>query len=185
MKSYIPHYYEFQQGDWETFEELARTVSVDAETGMKMVVFDPERFRRDGEFVISKDEERLHLCFSDDEEVRVPEGVRAIAPSAFHMDICPNVKHIILSDTVVGIAQHAICGHSVEELTINNKYIYISDWAFDHCPSLRLIHHIPEQVTIYVREENGRFARPVRCEVMESSELDADLSGYDPDDMPF
>lgn len=185
MKSYIPHYYEFQQGDWETFEELARTVSVDAETGMKMVVFDPERFRRDGEFVISKDEERLHLCFSDDEEVRVPEGVRAIAPSAFHMDICPNVKHIILSDTVVGIAQHAICGHSVEELTINNKYIYISDWAFDHCPSLRLIHHIPEQVTVYVREENGRFARPVRCEVMESSELDADLSGYDPDDVPF
>ena len=31
MKSYIPHYYEFQQGDWETFEELARTVSVDAD----------------------------------------------------------------------------------------------------------------------------------------------------------
>ena len=181
MKSYFPHYYEFQQGDWETFEELAKTVSVDAETGMKIVVFDPERFRREGDFVISNDEDRLHLCFSDDEVICVPEGVKAIATSAFYADLCPNVKHIILSSTVAGIAQNAIEGYSVEELTINNKYIYISDWAFDHCPSLRLIHHVPEQVTIHVREDNGRWSRPVKFEHMSSYVPEND----DNDDLPF
>ena len=126
MKSYFPHYYEFQQGDWETFEELAKTVSVDAKTGRKTVEFNPEKFRREGDFVISNDEDRLHLCFSDDEVICVPEGVKAIATSAFYADLCLNVKHIILSSTVAGIAQHAIEGCPVEELTINNKYIYIS-----------------------------------------------------------
>ena len=181
MKSYFPHYYEFQQGDWETFEELAKTVSVDAATGMKLVVFDPERFRREGDFVISNDEDRLHLCFSDDEVICVPEGVKAIATSAFYADLCPNVKHIILSSTVAGIAQNAIEGCPVEELTINNKYIYISDWAFDHCPSLRLIHHVPEQVTIHVREDNGRWSRPVKFEHMSSYVPEND----DNDDLPF
>ena len=132
MKSYFPHYYEFQQGDWETFEELAKTVSVDAKTGRKTVEFNPEKFRREGDFVISNDEDRLHLCFSDDEVICVPEGVKAIATSAFYADLCPNVKHVNLSSTVAGIAQNAIEGCSVEELTINNKYIYISDWAFEH-----------------------------------------------------
>ena len=74
MKSYFPHYYEFQQGDWETFEELAKTVSVDAKIGRKTVEFNPEKFRREGDFVISNDEDRLHLCFSDDEVICVPEG---------------------------------------------------------------------------------------------------------------
>lgn len=181
MKSYFPHYYEFQQGDWETFEELAKTVSVDAKTGRKTVEFNPEKFRREGDFVISNDEDRLHLCFSDDEVICVPEGVKAIATSAFYEDLCPNVKHIILSSTVAGIAQNAIEGCSMEELTINNKYIYISDWAFDHCPSLRLIHHVPEQVTIHVREDNGRWSRPVKFEHMSSYVPEND----DNDDLPF
>ena len=184
MKSYFPHYYEFHQDDWETFEELAKTVSVDAKTGRKTVEFNPEKFRQEGDFIISNDEGRLHLCFSDDEVVRVPEGVKAIAPSAFHKDLCPNVRHIILSDTVVGIAQYAICGCSVEELTINNRYIYISDMAFDWCSSLRVIHHISERVTIHVKEDEGRCARPVRFETMESSGIEDD-SDFDPDDLPF
>ena len=185
MKSYIPHFYEYHEGDYETFEELAKTVSVDVGTGRKTVKFNSEKFRREGDFIISNDEDRLHLCFSDDEVVRVPEGVRAIASSAFYESLCPNVKHIILSSTVVGIAQSAIEGHTVEELTINNKYIYISNWAFDHCPSLRAIHHVPAGVTINVQCEDGRYVRPVKFETMESSELEEEDSDYDHNDLPF
>lgn len=184
MRSYFSHFYEGQQNDWMTFEELAKTVSVDAETGRKTVKFNPEKFRREGDFVISNDEDVLHLCFSDDKVVRVPEGVKAIGRSAFFEDLCPNVKHIILSSTVVGIAQSAIEGYTVEELTIKNKYIYISDWAFDHCPSLRFIHHIPAQLTIHVNEVDGRYARPVRYEAMELSKQEDD-GDYDPNDLPF
>ena len=86
MKSYFPHYYEFQQGDWETFEELAKTVSVDAKTGRRTVEFNPEKFRREGDFVISNDEDRLHLCFSDDEVICVPEGNGNKNPSGFWED---------------------------------------------------------------------------------------------------
>ena len=75
MRSYFSHFYEGQQNDWMTFEELAKTVSIDAETGRKTVKFNPEKFRREGDFVISNDEDVLHLCFSDDKVVRVPEGV--------------------------------------------------------------------------------------------------------------
>ena len=68
----------------------------------------------------------------------------------------------------------------------NNKYIYISDWAFEHCPTLRMIHHIPAQVTIRVQEEMGRCARPVGYDAMELSELgDDDDIDYDPSDLPF
>ena len=186
MKSYFTHFYEFHQGDWQTFEQLAKTVSVDVHTGKKTVDFNPKKFRRDGDFIISIDEDRLHLCFSEEEVIRIPEGVRAIATSAFHELLCPNAKHIILSSTVAGIAQCAIEGHIVEELTINNKYIYISDWAFEHCPTLRMIHHIPAQVTIRVQEEMGRCARPVGYDAMELSELgDDDDIDYDPSDLPF
>ena len=181
MKAYIPHYYEFQPDDWDKFEELAKAVSVDVETGKKTIVFDSRMFRQEGDFIISNDEDRLHLCLSDDEVIRVPEGVKAIAPGAFYMDLCPNVKHVILSSTVVGIAQNIISGCPVEELTINNKYIYISDRAFDWCTTLRIIHHVPERVTIRVHKDMGRWSRPVKFEFMPSCEFDDEGNN----DLPF
>ena len=181
MKTYIPHYYEYQSEDWDTFVELANAVTVDVGTGEKTIVFDTNKFRREGDFIISNDEDRLHLCLSDDELIRIPEGVKAIAPGAFYVDLCPNVKHIILSYTLVGIAQNAISGCPVEELTINNKYIYISDRAFDWCSSLRTIHHVPERGTIHVHKDMGRWSRPVKFERMSSYEPEDDCNN----DLPF
>ena len=157
MKSYIWHYYDWADlldKDEKIATSLFRSaVVVDEETGKKKVDFDTELFRQEGDFIISNEENRLQFCLSVDEVVRVPEGVKSIGAFAFHEDFMPNAKHIILSSTVDGISPYAITSHTVEELTVNNLYIFISEDAFVKCPSLRLIHHVPGGVTARLEKD--------------------------------
>jgi len=188
MKSYIEHYYDWglQNSDEEIFEALTQTVEViDETTGRKKVEFDAKQFRQEGDFIISNDENRLHMCLSTDEVIHVPEGVKSIAFSAFFEEFCPNARHIILSNTVDGISPRAIVGYTVEELTINNKYIYISEYAFVWCPSLRKIHHIPGGATIHTRQDSKIGVRPDRYEALDLPDPGDCDDSVEVNDLPF
>lgn len=120
------------------------------EDGRRTLAYDEGKLRQEGDFLISIDENRLHLCFSQDEEVWVPEGVRSIATGAFLSELCPNVRHIILPQTVDGISRGAICCATLEQMTINNKYVYISDESFGQI-SDELAVHMKDQFTYIVK----------------------------------
>lgn len=189
MKPYIDHYYDWpnlQRADHEILNTLYKTVKViDEATGKMAVDFDPQQFRQEGDFIISNDENRLHLCLSTDEVIRVPEGVKSIAYCAFYEDFCPNARHIVLSSTVDGISPYAIVGSTVEELTVNNKYIYISEDAFIRCKSLRMIHHIPGGATVHTKPDRRMGVRPDKYEAIELPESKACDDTIDDVDLPF
>ena len=71
-------------------------VLFDPQTGELTVPHDKQKIRQEGPFLISREDGRLHLCFSQEEEIKVPEGVRSIASGAFTKELCPNLKHLIL-----------------------------------------------------------------------------------------
>lgn len=189
MKPYLVHYYDcqlLQKHDEEILETLGKTAKVvDETTGRKQAVFDTKMFRQEGDFIISNGENRLHLCLSTDEVVQVPEGVKSIALGAFNEEFCPNAKHIILSSTVDGVSPHAIISHKVEELTVNNKYIFISEDAILSCSSLRMIHHIPGGATIYVKPDKRMEVHHAQCEAIASSDSNVCSDSFDKNDLPF
>ena len=126
-----------------------RNVFID-EDGRRTVAYDEGRLRQEGNFLISTDEDRLHLCFSEEEEISVPEGVRSIAAGAFSSDLCPNARHIILPQSVDGISCGAINCETLQQLTINNKYIYISDGFIGYI-SDELAVHMKDNFTYIVK----------------------------------
>ena len=66
--------------------------------GELTVRHDKQKIRQEGPFLISREDGRLHLCFSQEEGIKVPEGVRSIASGTFTKELCPNLKHLILPD---------------------------------------------------------------------------------------
>ena len=189
MKPLLFHYYDWEsllKDDEIILETLGkRTKVVDETTGKKQVDFDTIQFRQVGDFIISNDENRLHCCLSLDEVVHVPEGVKSIALGAFNEDFCPYAKHIVLSSTVDGISPHAIIGYKVEELTINNKYIFISEDAFISCPSLRMIHHIPGGATVCIKPDRRIEVCQEEYQSTKQSDSEEYYDSFDADDLPF
>ena len=153
MERFFKHYYERMCiYDYELLEMLYKSNGE----------VNPELFRQEGDFIITKTDDRVRKCVSMDEVIRIPDGVRSVGYDVFNERDCPNVKHIIFPESVEGICPYAVMGNTVEEITLNNKYIYISDDAFAYCYSLRLIHHIPERCTIHVLPRGGYGPQTVK-----------------------
>lgn len=167
MNRFFRHYYEHLCiYDYRMLEELEKEE------------LNTDLFRREGDFIISKMDDRLRKCVSDEEVIRVPDGVRSIGYDVFNERNCPNVKHVIFPESVEGICPYAAMSPTLEEITLNNRYIYISDEAFEHCRWLRFIHHVPERCTIhvgYVAREGLSTIRIVPINVPE----------YEEEDLPF
>lgn len=122
-------------------------VKTDPLTGERNVDYDPKLLRREGDCLISISENRLHLCISTEEVIRVPDGVRSIASGAFNNDSTPNLRHLIVPMSVDGIAREAITGcDGFEEFTYYNDRIYVCDDAFN-VRRLKLMHYPPENQT--------------------------------------
>jgi hypothetical protein len=122
-------------------------IKTDPVTGERSVDYDPKELRREGDFLISISENRLHLCISTEEVIRVPDGVRSIATGAFTKDSTPNLRHLILPMSVDGVGREAIIDcEEFEELTYYNDRIYVCDDAFN-ARRLKLMHYPPENQT--------------------------------------
>ena len=176
MERFFKHYYEHVCSyDYEMLEMLERSKSD--------LDFNADLFRQEGNFIISKLDDRLRMCLSLEEVIRIPSGVRSIGYDVFNGRNCPNVKHIIFPESVEGICPYAVMSDSVEEITLNNKYIYISDEAFEHCCSLRLIHHIPERCTIHVLPHGNQGPHTVKIVPIHLPERKIDY--HEDNDLPF
>ena len=114
------------------------------------------------------------MCRSLCEKVIVPDGVRPIAFSVFHYELCQNVRRAIFPKSVEAISGYAIASETVEEVTVHNAEAYISDYAFSWCPLLRAIHCLLLNKTIYLEFKPTRQV----CHVEEVTEEwgDEDLS---------
>ena len=130
-------------------------VLFDPQTGELTVPHDKQNIRQEGPFLISREDVRLHLCFSQEEEIKVPEGVRSIASGAFTKELCPNLKHLILPEAVDGISHLAISSDTLEQVSVRNKYIYISDAAFDKVSNEFAIHILENFTYIVEIGSNG------------------------------
>lgn len=154
---------------------LKARISIDESTGIRTIDCDKDVFRQEGGCVIARDGDRLHMCLSMGEEVEVPDGVRSIALSAIHQELCPYVRHVIFPQSIEAISGYAIINETVEEVTIHNAGAYISDDAFSWCQSLRAIHYPMQNKTIYLEREPERHV----CHVEDVTEEWAD------EDLPF
>ena len=61
--------------------------------------------------------------------------------------------------------------------------IYISDEAFEHCCSLRLIHHMPERCIIHVRPHGNQGPQTVKIVPMDLPKRKEDSP--EDNDLPF
>ena len=154
---------------------LKANISTLERTGVTTLDCDKDVFRQEEGCVIARDGDRLHMCLSFDKEIEVPDGVKSIAMSAIHQELCPNVRHVIFPQSVEAISGYAIISETVEEVTIHNAGAYISDDAFSWCTSLRAIHYPSENKTIYREFEPERHV----CHVEDVTEDWAD------EDLPF
>ena len=185
MERFFKHYYEhICSYDYEMLEMLEKGKSVlDENTGKYIVVLNTDLFRQEGDFIISKLDDRLRMCLSLEETIQIPSGVRSIGYDVFNERNCPNVKHIIFPESVEGICPYAVMSDTVEEITLNNKYIYISDEAFEHSYSLRLIHHMPERCIIHVRPHGNQGPQTVKIVPMDLPKSKED--NPEDNDLPF
>jgi len=143
-----------QEDDNDILLQLLKAkISTDESTGVRTLDCDKDVFRQEGSCIIAGDGERLHMCLTMDEEVEVPYGVKSIALSAIHQELCPNIRHVVFPKSVESISGYAIISEAVEEVTIHNTGAYISDDAFSWCTSLRAIHYPSENKTIYLERE--------------------------------
>ena len=160
-----------QEDDNDILLQLLRAkISIDESTGIRIIDRDKDVFRQEDGCVIARDGDRLHICLTMDEDVKVPDGVKSIAMSAIHQELCPNIRHVIFPQSVEAISGYAIIRGAVEDITIHNAGAYISDDAVSWCPSLRASHYPSENKTIYRESEPTRQV----CHVEEVTEEWAD-----------
>ncbi len=165
-----------QEDDNDILLQLLKAkISTDEWIGGRTLDCDKDVFRQEGSCIIARDGDRLHMCLTMGEEVEVPDGVRSIALSAIHHELCPNVRHVVFPKSVESISGYAIVSETVEEVTIHNAGAYISDDAFSWCQSLRAIHYPMQNKTIYLEREPERHV----CHVEDVTEEWAD------EDLPF
>lgn len=165
-----------QEDDNDILLQLLRAkISIDESTGIRTLDCDKDVCRQEGSCVIASDGDRLHMCLTMGEEVEVPDGVKSIALSAIHQELCPNARHVVFPKSVESISGYAIVSETVEDITIHNAGAYISDDAFSWCPSLRAIHYPSQNKTIYLEREPERHV----CHVEDVTEEWAD------EDLPF
>ena len=157
-----------------------RKIFFDSQTGDLTIAHDKEKIRQEGPFLISKEDGRLHLCFSQEEVITVPDGVKSIASGAFTKELCPNLRHLILPESVDGVSHMAIGSDTLEQVSVWNKYIYISDAAFNQVRNEFAIHMI-DNVTYIV--EIGTEGPQVK-QYMQSSEY-ANYVYAKINDLPF
>ena len=161
-------------------------IITDPQTGERTVEYDSKELRRDGDFLISIKENRLHLCLSMAEVITVPEGVRSIATGAFSNTSTPNLRHLILPHSVDGIALEAIVCYGFEELTYYNDRIFVCDHAFEP-RKIKRMHYPPEGKTWNLEEMWRKYEvapsksqRPIPMDP-----IDPDASLIDELDLPF
>ncbi|MBR5198630.1 MAG: hypothetical protein IKW20_02225 [Bacteroidales bacterium] len=159
-------------------------IKTDPVTGKRSVDYDPTELRSEGECLISIKENRLHLCFSLEQVITVPDGVRSIASGAFTNDSTPNLRHLILPMSVDGVGFGAIDCRYFDELTYYNNRIHVCNNAFNE-KQLRLLHCPPENATWNVAEERRRHAERVCWQQPEPPRADDDNVEVDMDDLPF
>lgn len=165
-----------QEDDNDILLQLLKAkISIDKSTGIRTIDCDKDVFRQEDSCIIAGDGDRLHMCLTMGEEVEVPDGVKSIAMSAIHQELCPNIRHVIFPQSVEAISGYAIISETVEEVTIHNAGAYISDDAFSWCTSLRAIHYPSQNKTIYLERELERQV----CHVEDVIEEWAD------EDLPF
>ena len=157
-------------------------IMTDPQTGERTVEYDSKELRREGDFLISIKENRLHLCLSMDEVITVPDGVRSIATGAFSNTSTPNLRHLILPLSVDGIAMEAIVCSGFEELTYYNDRIFVCDHAFEpRC--IKRMHYPPGNMT-WNLEEVWKRREAVLMTSEPPSEVVEDDS-FDDVDLPF
>lgn len=158
-------------------------VKTDPQTGERSVDYDPQELRREGDCLISIKENRLHLCFSMEKVITVPDGVRSIASRAFTDESTPNLQHLILPASVDGVGVEAIDCVGFDELTYNNDRIHICNGAFNE-HRLKLMHYPPENKTWDLREMWRRHHAAMQRQTPDPLE---EVSDDDPEDMdlPF
>ena len=165
-----------QEDDNDILLQLLKAkISIDKSTGIRTIDCDKDVFRQEGSCVIASDGDRLHMCLTMGEEVEAPYGVKSIALSAIHQELCPNVRHVIFSQSIEAISGYAIVSDTVEEITIHNAGAYISNDAFSWCQSLRAIHYPLENKTIYLESEPER----------QMSHIDEVTEEWADEDLPF
>lgn len=158
-------------------------VKTDPVTGERSVEYDPKLLRREGDCLISISENRLHLCISMEEVIRVPDGVRSIASGAFNKDSTPNLRHLIVPMSVDGIAREALIDcDGFDEFTYYNDRIYICDDAFNP-RSIKRMHYPPANMT-WNLEEVWKRREAVLMTPEPPSEVVEDDS-FDDVDLPF
>lgn len=127
-------------------------IKTDPVTGKRSVDYNPKELRQEGDCLISLSENRLHLCISTEEVIRVPDGVRSIAAMAFTKESTPNLRHLILPMSVDGIGREAIIDcDGFEELTYYNDRIYVCDDAFNP-RRIKRMHFPPGNMTWNLEE---------------------------------
>ena len=161
-------------------------VKIDPQTGERSVDYDPLELRREGDCLISIKEKRLHLCFSMEKVITVPDGVRSIASGAFTDASTPNLQHLILPASVDGVAMSAIDCSGFDELTYNNDRIHVCDGAFN-VRSLKLMHYPPENQTWDLREMWHRHDAAMQRQTPDPMPQvsDDDLDNEEDLDLPF
>ena len=161
-------------------------IMTDPQTGERTVEYDSKELRREGDFLISIKENRLHLCLSMDEVITVPDGVRSIATGAFSNTSTPNLRHLILPHSVDGIALEAIVCDGFEELTYYNDRIFVCDHAFEP-RKIKRMHYPPEGKTWNLEEMWRKYevapSKSQRAIPMDPIDLTANL--IDDLDLPF
>lgn len=146
-----------QEDDNDILIELLKAkISTDESIGITTLDCDKDVFRQEDGCVIARGGDRLRMCLTMGEEVEVPDGVKSITLSAIHCELCPNVRHVIFSQSVEAISGYATINETVEEVTIHNTGAYISDDAFSWCTSLRAIHYPLQNKTIYLEHKPKR-----------------------------
>ena len=182
------HYYDLPER-WMEDDRIWRDglnggkVKTDPVTGERSVEYDPKLLRREGDCFISISENRLHLCISMEEVIRVPDGVRSIASGAFNKDSTPNLRHLIVPMSVDGIAREALIDcDGFEEFTYYNDRIYVCDDAFNP-RSIKRMHYPPGNMT-WNLEEVWKRREAVLMTPEPPSEVVEDDS-FDDVDLPF
>ena len=158
-------------------------IKTDPVTGKRSVDYDPRLLRREGDCLISISENRLHLCISMEEVIRVPDGVRSIASGAFNKDSTPNLRHLIVPMSVDGIAREALIDcDGFEEFTYYNDRIYVCDDAFNP-RSIKRMHYPPGNMTWNLEEVWKRREAVLMTPEPPSEVVEED--SFDDVDLPF
>jgi hypothetical protein len=159
-------------------------IKTDPVTGERSVEYDPKLLRREGDCFISISENRLHLCISMEEVIRVPDGVRSIASGAFNKDSTPNLRHLIVPMSVDGIAREALIDcDGFEEFTYYNDRIYVCDDAFNPRRIKRM--HFPPGNMTWNLEEIWRRQEVSQRNQQPPVVADEDDDQIDDIDLPF